>query len=122
MPPASHEYTKFGFAELIAGGGADICQPDVGRCGGITEWLKISHLAHGANLPVAPHSVQIVHLHVTCAAPNLKVVEYMNTNLETDRIWYREYPQQKDGIWAPFPDKPGLGLELVPEAVEKWAI
>ena len=71
---------------------------------------------------MAPHSVQIVHLHVTCAAPNLKVVEYMNTNLETDRIWYREYPQQKDGIWAPFPDKPGLGLELVPEAVEKWAI
>ena len=117
-----HEYTKFGFAELIAGGGADICQPDVGRCGGITEWLKISHLAHGANLPVAPHSVQIVHLHVTCAAPNLKVVEYMNTNLETDRIWYKEYPQQVDGVWAPFPDKPGLGLELVPEAVEKWAI
>ncbi len=117
-----HEYTKFGFAELIAAGGADICQPDVGRVGGVTEWLKVSHLAHAANLPVAPHSVQLVHLHVTCAAPNLKVVEYMNTNLATDRIWYTEFPDQKDGMWAPYPDRPGLGLELDAAAIEKWAV
>ncbi len=31
-----HEYTKFGFKDLIARGGADIVQPDVGRVGGVT--------------------------------------------------------------------------------------
>ena len=90
-----HEYTKFGFRELIAAGAADIVQPDVGRVGGVTEWLKVAHMAHGFNLPVAPHSVQLVHLHLACVTPNLKVVEYMNTSLEGDRIWYTEFPQAK---------------------------
>ncbi len=117
-----HEYTKFGFKELIASGGADIVQPDVGRVGGVTEWMKVAHMAHAFNLPVAPHAVQLVHLHLACATPNLKVVEYMNTALEGDRVWYTEFPQQKDGMWSPFPDKPGLGLELNPYSVEKWAI
>ena len=46
----------------------------------------------------------------------------MNTALEVDRIWYTEIPDQKDGMWSPFPDKPGLGLELDPAAVEKYAV
>ena len=117
-----HEYTKYGFKALIAGGGADIVQPDVGRVGGVTEWMKVAHMAQGFNLPVAPHAVQLVHLHVACATPNLKVVEYMNTALEGDRVWYTEFPQQVNGMWSPFPDRPGLGLELDPYAVEKWAV
>ena len=117
-----HEYTKYGFRELIASGGADIVQPDVGRVGGVTEWMKVAHMAHGFNLPVAPHAVQLVHLHLACATPNLKVVEYMNTSLEGDRVWYTEFPQQKDGMWSPLPDRPGLGLELNPQAVERWAV
>ena len=70
-----HEYTKYGFRELISRGGADIVQPDVGRVGGVTEWMKVAHLAHSFDLPIAPHSVQLVHLHLACATPNLKVVE-----------------------------------------------
>ena len=107
---------------MIAGGGADIVQPDVGRVGGVTEWMKVAHMAHGFNLPVAPHAFQLVHLHVCCATPNLKVVEYMNVALEGDGVWYTEIPQQRDGMWAPFPDRPGLGLELDPSAVEKWTV
>ena len=117
-----HEYTKHGFRELIAGGGVDIVQPDVGRVGGVTEWMKVAHMAHAFNLPVAPHAVQLVHLHLACATPNLKVVEYMNTSLEGDRVWYTEFPQPSGGMWSPFPDKPGLGLELDPYAVERWAV
>ncbi len=117
-----HEYTKLGFKELIAGGGTDIVQPDVGRVGGVTEWMKVAHLAQSFNLPVAPHAVQLVHLHLACAVPNLKVVEYMNTSLETDAIWYTDFPKQQGGTWSPYPDRPGLGLELDPYAVEKWAV
>ena len=117
-----HEYTKFGFRELISRGGADIVQPDVGRVGGVTEWMKVAHLAHSFDLPVAPHSVQLVHLHLACATPNLKVVEYMNVGLAGDRVWYTEFPDQKDGMWAPYPDRPGLGLELDPEAVARCSV
>jgi L-alanine-DL-glutamate epimerase-like enolase superfamily enzyme len=117
-----HEYTKFGFKELIAAGGADIVQPDVGRVGGVTEWLKVAHLAHAFNLPVAPHAVQLVHLHLACCTPNLKVVEYLGTSEETDRLFYAELPELRDGMWSPFPDRPGLGLELSPQAVERYAV
>ena len=117
-----HEYTKYGFRELIAGGGVDIAQPDVGRVGGITEWMKVAHLADAFNLPVAPHSFQLVHLHLACATPNLKVVEYLGIAEENDRGWYTDFPEPKDGAWSPYPDRPGLGLELDPYAVEKWSV
>jgi L-alanine-DL-glutamate epimerase-like enolase superfamily enzyme len=117
-----HEYTKYGFKELIAQGGADIVQPDVGRVGGVTEWLKVAHLAHAFNLPVAPHAVQLVHLHLACCTPNLKVVEYLGVSEETDRLFYTEFPEPRDGMWSPYPDKPGLGLELDPHAVERYGV
>lgn len=117
-----HEYTKYGFKELITQGGADIVQPDVGRVGGITEWLKVAHLAHAFNLPVAPHAVQLVHLHLACATPNLKVVEYLGVAEQADRIWYTEFPEPKEGRWSPYPDRPGLGLQLDPTAVRRYAV
>ena len=117
-----HEYTKYGFKELISRNGVDIVQPDVGRVGGVTEWMKVAHMAHAFNLPVAPHAVQLVHLHLACATPNLKVVEYMNVALQGDRIWYKEFPEQQNGMWSPFRDRPGLGLELNPEAVVRYSV
>ena len=101
-----HEYTKYGFKDLIAQGGADIVQPDVGRVGGVTEWLKVAHLAHAFNLPVAPHAVQLVHLHLACCTPNLKVVEVAGRPEETDRLFYTEFPEPRDGMWSPYPDRP----------------
>ena len=117
-----HEYTKYGFKSLIAAGGADIVQPDVGRVGGVTEWMKVAHMAHAFNLPVAPHAVQLVHLHLACCTPNLKVVEYLGVAEEGDRVWYTEFPEPRDGQWSPYPDRPGLGLELSPDAVRKYAV
>ena len=115
-----HEYTKFGFRELIARGGADIVQPDIGRVGGVTEWIKVANLAHAFNLPVAPHAFQVIHLHVTCATPNLRIVEYLGASEEFDKLVYTEFPEPVDGMWSPYPDKPGLGLELNPDAVTHY--
>ena len=124
IPVASGEleFSKYGFKELISRGGADIVQPDVGRVGGVTEWLKVAHMAHAFNLPVAPHAYQVIHLHLACATPNLKVVEYLSQTEEGDRIWYTEFPEPKDGLWSPYPDRPGLGLELDPTAVRLYSV
>ena len=124
IPIASgeHEYTKYGFRDLVQRGGADIVQPDIARVGGVTEWMKIAHLCQAFNLPIAPHAMQLPHLHVACAIPNLKAVEYMNTQLEGDRIWYTEFPEQRNGMWSPFKDKPGLGLELDHYSISKYQI
>lgn len=115
-----HEYTKYGFKDLIARGGADIVQPDVGRVGGVTEWIKVAHLAESYNLPVAPHAAQLVHLHLACATPNLHSVEVLGITEQQCHVMFKEVPEPVDGTWAPFPDRPGLGLELNPEAVLKY--
>ncbi len=117
-----HEYTKFGFKDLISRGGADIVQPDVGRVGGVTEWMKVAHIAHSFNLPVAPHAVQLVHLHLTCATPNLKVVEYLGIAEKRDKFIYNDLPEPKNGMWSPYPDRPGLGLELNQDVVKKYKV
>ena len=115
-----HEYSKFGFRELIARGGADIVQPDIGRVGGVTEWIKVANMAHAFNRPVAPHAFQVIHLHVACATPNLQIVEYLGVSEEYDKLVYTEFPEPVDGMWSPDPAKPGLGLELNPDVVNKY--
>lgn len=117
-----HEYTKFGFKDLIARGGADIVQPDIGRVGGVTEWMKVAHLAHAFNLPVAPHAYQEIHLHVACATPNLKVVEYLGVVEAGCKRWYKDFQEPVKGMWSPDPKKPGLGLELDLDAVRKFKV
>jgi L-alanine-DL-glutamate epimerase-like enolase superfamily enzyme len=117
-----HEYTKFGFKDLIARGGVDIVQPDIGRVGGVTEWMKVAHLAHAFNLPVASHAYQLIHLHVACATPNLHSVEYLGVVEAGDRVWYTEFPQPVNGMWSPDPVKHGLGLELNPESVKRFRV
>jgi hypothetical protein len=37
-------------------------------------------------------------------------------------VWYAEFPEQRDGNRSPCPDRPGLGLELSPEALRKYAV
>jgi L-alanine-DL-glutamate epimerase-like enolase superfamily enzyme len=61
-------------------------------------------------------------LHLACCTPNLKVVEYLGVAEETDRIFYTEFPEPRNGMWSPDPDRPGLGLELDPHAIERYRV
>src|SRR6185312_15112419 len=51
-----HEFTRWGYREMIERGAVDILQPDVNRMGGITEARKVFALASAHDLPVIPHS------------------------------------------------------------------
>ncbi len=116
------EYSVHGFRGLLSAAAVDIVQPDVFRVGGVTAWLRIAELAETFNRPVAPHLAPLVHLHLACTIPNLKSLEYRDIDMEADRGWYHDVPQLNGGTWSPFPDRLGLGLELDPYAVERWAV
>ena len=119
-----NEYTRHGFKELIANRGADIIQPDVARVGGVTEWMKVASLADSFGLQIAPHGIPEVHLHLCMAIPYLKVVEYFDGGW--GRVgkanFFTDVPLPQNGMWTPFPDKPGLGFGLDPDAVAKYSI
>ena len=50
-----HEFTRYGFREMIEKRCVDILQPDICRCGGISEFKKICALASAYDMVVVPH-------------------------------------------------------------------
>src|SRR5690606_18376493 len=61
---------RFDFWNYVRAEAADILQPNVWKVGGITEWMKIAHLAQHANLTVAPHNSLELSAHLVGAVPN----------------------------------------------------
>jgi len=93
-----------------------------GRIGGVTGWRQAVLLAKKSDTPVAPHAFQLVHLHLAPATPTFLILEYMNILEACDSLWYTEIPKPVNGLWAPFEGRPGLGVELSPEALETYLI
>ena len=117
MPVSAGETfcSKYGFRPLLEKRSADILIVDLQRAGGVTEWMKIATMADAWNLPIASHLFHDFSVHLIAAIPNGLIVEYMPW---WDAI-YQEPPQVKDG-YLKIPDKPGLGLELDPEAIKRY--
>src|SRR6185437_5114318 len=59
-----HEFTRWGFRQLIESRAIDIIQPDVNRVGGITEARKIWALAQAYDIAVIPHSHNFQNQHL----------------------------------------------------------
>jgi L-alanine-DL-glutamate epimerase-like enolase superfamily enzyme len=113
-----HEYTRWQFRDLIEQANVDIVQPDIVKCAGLTEGIKIAALASTYNRLLVPHMTQptigtAANLHYTaCFARDERAQEYnISRQREVlDRV-IRPSLVQKDG-YLPVPDGPGLGLEV----------
>ncbi|MBY0527808.1 MAG: mandelate racemase/muconate lactonizing enzyme family protein [Gemmataceae bacterium] len=112
--------TLFGrdeFERYLDKGAVDVLQPDVTRLGGLTAWLKVAALAEQRQRPLAPHLMPEVAVHLACGLPGVQVVEYMPWFFTA----FVETPAIANGQIVP-PQRPGLGLEMNAEAVEKYAL
>jgi L-alanine-DL-glutamate epimerase-like enolase superfamily enzyme len=111
LATGEHEYTKFGFRDLLIGEAVDIVQGDFVRAGGFTEALKIAALSQAWNLKFAPHAMEHIHSHLVSAAPNALFVERLLLFEEITHQVYANAPSPVNGYLG-IPDGPGLGLEL----------
>jgi L-alanine-DL-glutamate epimerase-like enolase superfamily enzyme len=119
--------TVWGFRELIERGHVDLIQPDVTRCGGITELLRIAELAASRGVETVPHAwksgiIKAASLHVNAVLPDALYQEYciadtpINTTLTRERL-----PIDSEGFVA-VPTGPGLGVELDFDVVAKYRV
>jgi L-alanine-DL-glutamate epimerase-like enolase superfamily enzyme len=114
-------YTKQDFLNYLRAGAVDVLQPDVARVGGITEWLKIAHLAESWGLRVAPHFLLELSVHLLCGVPNGLILEnveggsLVDTGLTQDAGWIR------NGVGYPT-DSPGHGISFDFAALSKWEV
>jgi D-galactarolactone cycloisomerase len=143
------EHTRYGFRDLIANRAVDIVQPDVAWSGGLTECKKIADLASAWQIPCAPHAFSsafclLSNMHLVGASPNCWGPVGGNRN------WYLERYESRTGLdglieldmnpnplrteivdnpiridesgAVTIPDKPGLGLEVNQEVLERFKV
>lgn len=128
------EFTRYGFRDLIEKGGVSIIQPNVSRAGGFTECKKIQAIASAHHIPYAPHtgSTAIVCLaasmQLAAHLPNFLVYEYMRSDWNKNQknplrheLAKEPFEVFKDG-YLEVPTKPGIGMELNEEVVQKYRV
>ncbi|TNB69849.1 L-rhamnonate dehydratase [Arthrobacter sp. BB-1] len=118
-----HEATRWGFKLLLDMECADILQPDVGWCGGITELTKISAMADAAGALVVPHGSSVYSYHFVVTRTNSPFAEFLMMHPTAEEVVPMFSPMLL-GEPVPVngkikvPETPGFGVELNP-ALEK---
>lgn len=116
MPIASGEnvYTRYGFRQMLEMRAADILMPDLVCVGGVTELLKVAHMAEAYDVPITPHVFPEQSMHMVAASPNGTYVEHM----PWFSALYREKIAFQDGVIR-VPDRPGFGFTFDPDMIEQ---
>jgi len=115
----------YAFENFIARGAVDFIQPDVARAGGITEIRKITAVAAKHKVPVSFHTwgdgvALAASVHLAAALQDCIVMELDYTYNPLREELLREPFKVLNGYLIP-PEKPGLGIELNEEALERFA-
>lgn len=109
-----HEYTRFGFEELIHHKAVKLLQPDTTWSGGLTELRRIAALAAAHNLPMAPHRGGSPYgLSVIFTTPNCVYAESFGTLEKSTPLMATMTSRFENGYYYPS-DKPGFGVEINP--------
>ena len=114
-----HEYTRYGFRQLLEHRSAQIWQPDIHWCGGLTELRRIAALAAAYDLPVIPHTGGTFDcIHFVMATPNAPWAELFMPPPGGPKEVYRRYEEDNqitrgpEGVYARPSDRPGFGWDI----------
>ena len=122
-----HEFTAYGFRDLLEARALDYIQFDTNRVGGLTQARKIAALAEAYSVPVIPHAGQMHNYHVVMASLNSPMAEYfpvVDVEVGNELFWYifDGEPKAKDGFIDLDESIPGLGLTINEAALEKFEV
>ena len=122
-----HEFTIFGFRDLLEANALDYIQFDTNRVGGISQARKISALAESYQIPVVPHAGQMHNYHVVMANLNSPMAEFfpkVDVEVGNELFWYifDGEPVPVDGYIDLDEDTPGLGLTVNEESLKRFTI
>jgi L-rhamnonate dehydratase len=114
-----HEYGRYGFRYLLEHNAAEIWQPDLAWCGGLTEMRRIGALAAAYDIPVIPHGGGLNGaIHWIIANVNAPWAELFmpapGGPKEVYQIWEERYQISRgpEGIYMRPPEAPGFGWDI----------
>jgi L-rhamnonate dehydratase len=122
-----HEFTTYGFRDLLEARTLDYIQFDTNRVGGITQARKIAAMAEAYSIPVIPHAGQMHNYHVVMASLNSPMAEFfpvVDVEVGNELFWYifGGEPKAKDGFIDLQDQVPGLGLTINEAALEQFEV
>ena len=107
---------------MMDSGAVDVIQADATRCGGVTGFMQAVALADAHPLPLSAHCGPTIHMHLGCAAPPLRHVEYFHDHVHIERMFFDGFrAAASDGAMHPDFARPGLGIELKKNDAERFA-
>ena len=125
IPIASGEriYTRYGYRPFLEERSLDLLQPDIGSCGGVTEFKKISDMAFVYDVGIQAHVAgtaiaEAVAVNCEISIPNFIIHEHHQKALLDE---YRELVtvdfQPVNGRYRPL-ETPGVGIDITPYVYE----
>jgi L-alanine-DL-glutamate epimerase-like enolase superfamily enzyme len=118
--------TRFDFATFMDVARPDIVQPDITRCGGITEIARIADLAVARNIRLVPHgfstgilNAATAHFLVTRPEAHLMEMSASDSPLFTELV--QDPVRAQHGRISP-PEGVGLGVTVNEDVLDKYRI
>lgn len=115
-------YSPWYYAPMVAAGAVDCVQADVTRCGGVTGWLAVAHLAAANQLDISGHCAPNLHAHVALAAANLRHLEYFHDHVRIEDLLFDGTLSPVGGALEPRRDAVGHGLAFKTADAEKYRV
>ena len=109
------EYTRYGFRRMLELKSADVLMPDLQRVGGVTEFLRVAHMADAFDVPVSSHLFPEMSIQLLAALGNATWLEHMP--------WFAPLyagDLELRGGEMVVPSGPGWGLRLDPAGVARF--
>jgi len=122
-----HEFTVYGFREMLEAKAVDYIQFDTSRVGGITQARKVCAMAEAFEVPVIPHAGQMHNFHIVMASLNSPMAEFfpiVDVEIGNELFWYifEGEPLPKDGYIELDESKPGLGVVINEGALKQFEV
>jgi L-alanine-DL-glutamate epimerase-like enolase superfamily enzyme len=112
------------FAPFIHQRAVDIIQPDLTKCGGLSEGLRLAWMAHDAGVLLVPHGWNTAvgvaaDLALSAAVPVARWVEFQTGVPYVEELVLPRFQLDAEGMLR-VPTGPGLGIEWNPEALKRY--
>lgn len=118
LAAGENHFTRYEFTRVLEDGVIAIWQPDLSKCGGITEALRIAAMASAFKIPIHPHSSmtgvnQAASIHFLAAIENGGYFEadISTANRFRDELVSTPWTIGADGTVVPNA-APGIGVEV----------
>ena len=113
-------YDAMYFRRMLEAGAVDVLQADATRCGGVTGFLHAAALCDAWSLPLSAHTAPSLHVHLCCAAPRARNLEYFHDHVRIEHMLFEGAPQPSGGVLEPDRTRPGIGLDLKRRDAERF--